>query len=68
MIRPLHETMRAAGQGILCGTIVAVPLALAAAYLGPGGFVAAALATGAGLITIANALKRRDQRKRGGAR
>ena len=63
MTRPLHETLRAVGQGILCGTLVAVPLAFAAAYLGPGGFVAAALSTGAGLITMANALKRRDQRK-----
>lgn len=68
MMRPLHETMRAAGQGILCGTLVAVPLALAAAYLGPGGLVASALAAGAGLITLANALKRREQRQRGGAR
>lgn len=62
MSQPIHETLRAAGQGILCGTLVAVPLAFAA-YLGPVGFAAAAVSTGTALITVANALKRRDQRK-----
>lgn len=63
MTRPIHETLRAAGQGILGGTAVVVPLAFAVAYLGPAELVAASIATGAALITVANALKRRDQRK-----
>jgi len=63
MTRPLHETLRSFGQGMLAGTVVAAFGALAAAYLGPVGCVVAALATGPTLITVANALKRRDQRK-----
>lgn len=63
MTRPIHETLRAVGQGILGGTAVVVPLGFAVAYLGPAELVAAALATGAGLITVANALKRREQRQ-----
>jgi len=62
MTRPLHETLRAVGQGMLGGTVAAIPLGAAAAYFGPAGFVLAALATGATLITVANSLKRRDQR------
>lgn len=62
MTSPFHETLRAVGQGILGGTAVVVPLAFAVAYLGPAELMAASLATGAGLITVANALKRREQR------
>lgn len=67
MNRPLHETLRAIGQGILCGTVAAVPLGLALTYLSPGQTVVAALSTGAGMITAANAMKRREQRQRRGA-
>jgi hypothetical protein len=63
MTFPLHEALRAVGQGILAGTVIAVPLWLAAAYLGPVGFIGAVIATGATLITVANSLKRREQRK-----
>jgi len=63
MTRPLHETLRTLGQGTLAGTATGVLLGAAAACLGPAGLVLAALATGATLITVANALKRRDQRK-----
>lgn len=59
---PIHETLRAVGQGLLMGTAVAVPLAFALAYLSPAVLAAAAPITGAGLITVANALKRREQR------
>ena len=68
MIRPLHKTMRAVGQGMFCSALVAVPLAFAIAYLSTVGLVTVLLTTGAGLITLANALKRREQRQRGGAR
>lgn len=63
MIRPLHETLRSLGQGTLVGTAAGVLLGAAVTYLSPGVLVLAALATGATLITVANALKRRDQRK-----
>lgn len=63
MNRPIHETLRALGQVMLIGTAAGVLLGAAVYYLSPAALVLAPLATGAGLITIANALKRRDQRK-----
>jgi hypothetical protein len=63
MTFPLHEALRSVGQGILAGTAIVVPPCVAVTYLGPAGGVGAAIATGAILITVANALKRREQRK-----
>lgn len=63
MSRPIHETLRILGQGTLTGTLAGALLGAAAACLGPVGLVLAALAAGATLITVANALKRRDQRR-----
>lgn len=68
MTQPIHETLRAVGQGMLGAAAVAAPFVLAMIYLGPAGLFLAAIGTGAGLITVANALKRREQRQRGGAR
>ena len=72
MNRPLHETLRTIGQVIL----VSAPAGIGGGYLlaqillnfGIVGLLAFAFAAGAGLITLANALKRREQRQRGGVR
>jgi hypothetical protein len=63
MTLPIHETLRAAGQGLLGSAALVAPLCVGAAYFGLVGLVASAAAEGAALITAANALKRRDQRK-----
>lgn len=63
MIRPIHETLRAAGQGLLAGSAVAVPLCAAVVYLGPVALAVAGPVTGITLITVANALQRRAQYK-----
>lgn len=61
MKRPIHETLRAAGQGLLLGSAIAIPLVLALVYLNGWQLAIAGPATGAGLITLANALKRRHE-------
>jgi hypothetical protein len=65
MSRPLHETIRRVGQVILVTTLAGIGgyylAALIVLHLGMGGFIAAALAAGVGLITIANVLKRREK-------
>ena len=63
MTLPLHETLRAVGQGLMAGTALADPLCLVAIYLGPDVLAVILIAAGPILITVANALKRRDQRK-----
>lgn len=66
MNRPIHETMRAAGQGLLGGAAAGTLIGLAVIYLNPIALAVGLLAAGAGLITAANALKRREQRARKG--
>lgn len=72
MNRPLHETLRTIGQIILISAPAGIGggylLALIVLHFRIAGLVAVAVAIGAGLITLANALKRREQRQRGGAR
>jgi hypothetical protein len=67
MSRPLHETLRAAGQMILVSSLAGLGggylLAQIVLHFGIAGLVAMAVASGAGLITAASALKRREKRK-----
>ncbi|WP_371767528.1 hypothetical protein [Massilia sp.] len=71
MNKPLHETLRAIGQIILVSSLAGIGggylLAQIVLHFGIAGLVVLAIGTGAGFITVANELKRREQRKRGGA-
>ena len=65
MKRPIHETVRRIGQLSLCvavGLGVGALAGIAITCMGVAGFICVAAATGASLITLANSLKRREQR------
>lgn len=62
MPKHAYQRMRAAGAGVIAGTLGAAAFAVVGAFVGPAELVGAALAAGAALLAASHVLERRARR------